>query len=216
MRVVTVGLGILVAAMVSAAPDEARVAVVIARAPDSINLNLAYPPGTSEALVRQDVEAMSRWSDGWQLSPPAVAAETSGTTATLQLVDAPAGSELTIWPFVAALSRFPEIVVAYVGPSAEGRGRVENRYVTVDWSAQASGITYGVTVRDRSFRDLRDLTMAGPKEPGKAGAKTPWAALASVFALAIAAGVMTYCILWRVMRSQRPAGPSAEEDPHRD
>lgn len=216
MKWVTLGLGLLVAAMSSAAPDEARVAVVIVRAPDGININLAYPPGTSEAVVREDVEAVSRWSGGWELSPPVVTTETSGTTATVQLVDAPAGSELTIWPFVAALSRFEEIVVAYVGPSAEGRGKLENRCVTVDWSAQASGITYRVVVRDRSFRSLRDLWMAGPKEPPRAPVKTPWAAVVSVFALAIAAGLMTYCMLWRVMRSQRPAGLSAEEDGYRD
>jgi hypothetical protein len=203
--------GLLAAGAVSTAPNSAQVAVVLLRAPDGyVDLNVAYPPGTTEEEVLRDVQAISQWSS-WEFSQPSVVVDDSGTTASFRLVDAPPGAQLTPWPFIAALARFEDIVVAYVGPTAPGQGQLENRFVTVEWNAFSTGITYRVKVRRGGFSNLEELASPEPRALTEHLARTPWSAIAKVLVLAIAAGIVAYSISWRVIHSPMSKQVAEEE-----
>lgn len=217
MHAVLIAFALLpIVAGLPGAPEPAGAAVVITRAPEGITVHIAYPEGTTEEDMRRDVEAIAVWS-GWELSTPSFTQESPGVSSSFRVTGGAPGSQLTVWPFVAALAERRRIAVSYVGPGTPGQGRFENQHVTVNWQATTAGITYTVEVKRLGFRTLEELSAPPPAALVAVQRRIPWASIAGLLALALSAGMMTYYLARRVMLSQQVTNsPSAEEEGVRD
>ena len=186
--------GLLLVPPSSSQAVEQRVAVVLVREGGSARLHIAYPPETPKWRIERDFAEITKLGN-WSLSQPQISREVSSTIATAQLMGDTAVRPLPIWPLVGALRRFDQIVIAYVGPARSGHGRLTNQFVDVQWNGSPQGITYVVRVLDRSFARLSQLMVPIPREAQQAARKGVIGKLLLLVALAIAAGVMTYCIV---------------------
>lgn len=192
---------VLIALVTRAAAGSRRVSVVVMRDAGEVRIHIAYPRATSAEAIGKDLAEMSRWGQ-WRLAEPTVAEEVASVIATTRLLELPADTQLTIWPIVAALKRFDEIVIAYVGPASPSRGSMENDFVSVRWQGSTSGITYWVRMLNRRFRHLGELSVPLPASMRKQSGGPPWGAVAGVLVLAILAGIVTYCMARRFISTR--------------
>jgi hypothetical protein len=203
-------MGGLLALLTQDGREGARVAVVVMARDGWAEVRLAYPTGTPAQSIYADVGEIARWG-GWQLSAPTITWEAGSCVASCTVALSPQG--LSIWPLVAALRRYQEIVIAYLGPARPAAGQMENAFVVVRWNGSSTGTLYTVQLKRRDFAGLSELSA-----PQSAGAQ-PTAPLqrrrgaltALVVALAIAAGAVTY-LLTRPIFTAASGGPGTQEE----
>ena len=189
------------------AAGENRAAVVLVREDGTIAVRVAYPPTTAENAAGADL-AKAAIDGEWDLTEPQFTRSKTALTATCRLQEIAGGKELTVWPLVGALRRFDEVVIAYVGPSRVGQGDWANPFVSVNWVAVPTGITYTISVHRRDFTALTDLQGPAPVQPPKSSPL--WFVL--VIGLAVVASAVTYFLARRAVAPATPEPAPSEEE----
>ncbi|MBC7288575.1 MAG: hypothetical protein H5T86_11160 [Armatimonadetes bacterium] len=162
-----------------------------------MRIDISYPPGTGEAEIRSDLATLS-WAGELDVGPWRLNTAPDGVVAEFYVRPREQGkSSIAVWPFILALRRFDEIVVAYLGAARPGKGAGENGFVRVEWESTPTGITYRVRVKRRDFAGMSEL-VAGILTPVKSAgtdkraSQSQAATVAIVVLLALTAGAVTY------------------------
>lgn len=170
-------------------------------------VTISYPEGVSQSQVQQDLAAMQTVSD-WRFSPAGVknGAQESQATAVMRPAAHIGVYGEPVWPAVWALRRFNRVTVVVMGSNYQGRtGNLENKYVRLVRSGGGMLWSYDVTVLDRTFATMADLSTAKPEvaTPEPAAPTTPQSGrnLWPLVLVALAVGGLAYFVTARAGRA---------------
>ncbi|NLJ35522.1 MAG: hypothetical protein GX358_04700 [candidate division WS1 bacterium] len=179
-----------------------QVAVVISMYGEyATAVNITLPTKCTEDDARQALEQVAAHT-GWQFDTPIIGdqAESSDGCMSVQanlagLSVVRPGSVQAVAPLIMALAQYPEAAIIFLGMTADNKsvGSFENRYVRMSWLQQGGVCSYQVSITDRSFASVEELTMPEPSpEEENTDSHKP---LTAWFLLAVAAlvvGVLLY------------------------
>jgi hypothetical protein len=203
-------VGLLVAAAAVAQQDNSataedaggQVAVVISMYGEyATAVNITLPTECTEDDARQALDQVAIHT-GWQFDTPIIgdqAVDSDGcmsvqaNLAGLSVVRP--GSVQAVAPLIMALAQYPEAAIIFLGMTTDSKsvGSFENRYVRMSWLQQGGVCSYQVSIKDRSFASVEELTMPEPSPEEEDGNShksfTAWLLLAVA---ALVVGVLLY------------------------
>ena len=220
------GIGALVCAVAgaaSAAPTKSGrgmrlrndvVAVVVTgTATGWTEISVSYPGAVSAFQAAQDLAVLGR-TGGWSAGAPTVTRGEQDTQAAARVIRG-GSSERAVWAAVWALRRYSRVTFAALAPHvASGAGKLDNRFVNAVWSGGGGMWSCDVTVKDRGFRSVAEMTAEAPAAAGQASgaaaaARQPsppparrgadWRMLV-IGVVAVFAGLVAYMLAARAVR----------------
>ncbi len=161
------------------------------------SVGITLPAGESEDEARQALQGIAKYT-GWQFDNPVVKQDgyTSAQANALGMVTLSLDGLQPVAPLVMALADHQRIAVVFigVGRAGDGGGRFENRHTVADWLQSGGVRSYQITIKDRSFRNVAELTAPEPPQPPARGSGSGQLWLWALLVIGSAA-VGTFCYL---------------------